>query len=563
MGNMDMTTNAPAATEATSVVSSTANPDAAGPKVAELQTFDEGVRHGLGTAWADFCVKTGNDANSAEKRRDICLQRAIAALALSIVLFPHTNWSDRLAYHGIDDKKIRSKRKSAFAVTVTFGLNPDEKDQEVRKHNGQALDRYTLATEWMVDFIRDNLDDSLSNLTLDVQGIDTLTAELRSAGGLRVIADIQRDLYKANAASSKLRVSIDKTQAAKIVAKRGEQRLGEEDGLDENSSLPFFVDIKTGVKKTQRAVSDKLMNLIKAELFETAASNNPLVDVLGELMIVGAVVPNVVWEDHEEEGLEPGTVLCARQYALLPDKSLLVSPDASSEVVGPVIVARPVASILKAWPVMPSRLSTKGWKFAEANLVEPDRRPFFEASVTEVSDGTGAASIELSTAAVGTPKRSCVIDLEAIVAGDENAPVEFNAAAFGDVVEFSFNVAELKDMFGKLPAVLRQPNSFVKLTVYNMQGSLSIGNKLFEFSVTDSEFDGEVFLRSTNFIEVTKVAGTLGLGDDAAVAFSVDPKVGMRITFSTPIAAYELYVPVLRGGSHKPVTKGFRAISGV
>lgn len=209
------------------------------PTVANLHQLDDAARTKLGNDWADRCQEAGLKFKDIDARRDSYLLRAIAALALSIVFFPETNWAAKVNALGIGSANIKSKHRMAMAVVGTFGLNPYQEDSVEAKLDGQALGRNALATEWLVNYVTHLDDDEMATLTLDETGVDKLSQGLHAQGGIIVVGDLQRAANREAVAASRLRVSIDKKGAASIITERGERRLREQNGLakDEPGSV--------------------------------------------------------------------------------------------------------------------------------------------------------------------------------------------------------------------------------------------------------------------------------------------------------------------------------------
>ena len=172
--------------------------------VADIEHLDAATRTKLGNDWADRCQKAGRDFQDIDARRDSHLRQAIAALALSIVFFPETDWAAKVDTLRIGSANIKSKHRTAMAIVGTFGLNPHQKDSVKAKLDGQALDRNALATEWLANYVI-NLDgDEMAALTLDETGIDKLSQVLLAKGGIRVVGDLQRVANREAVAASRL-----------------------------------------------------------------------------------------------------------------------------------------------------------------------------------------------------------------------------------------------------------------------------------------------------------------------------------------------------------------------
>lgn len=527
------------------------------PTVADLHQLDDATRTKLGNDWADRCQEAGLKFKDIDARRDSYLLRAIAALALSIVLFPETDWAAKVNVLGIGSANIKSKFSTAMAVVGTFGLNPHQADPVQAKLDGQALGRNALATEWLADYIT-NLDtNNRASLTLDEAGIDTLSQVLKANGGVIAVGDRQRAASRETVAAKRLRVSIDTKGAASIVAERGERRIRAQNGLDKDAPVPFVVDVKVGNGQTTYAVPDELLDVIKAGIFKAAAGVDPLVDAFGELMKVSAIIPHQVVGAAAVANPEMGSG--SRQFVLRADQSIQVSTIPASNVVNPVLIAHPATQIIEPWPAAACRMSTKGWQFAEANLIDTARRTYFDASVS--ASAGSATSITLNTAATGESIGSETIGLEPLVPGMPAYPVEFDAASLQTDFEFEVDVKALTDWRDNAASKLKDDKSFVKLVADGSKASLLAGKHALKITLTGRATAGIVHLRAIDFDALVKVVDGLALTGNAKVSFKIDERAVMRVGFETSLATYELYAPVLQPGSFKPYTQCFRPMA--
>lgn len=527
------------------------------PTVADLHQLDDATRIKLGNDWADRCQEAGHKFKDIDARRDSYLLRAIAALALSIVLFPETDWAAKVNALGIGSANIKSKFRTAMAVVGTFGLNPYQTDSVKAKLDGQALGRNALATEWLADYIT-NLDaNSRATLTLDEAGIDKLSQVLKANGGVIAVGDLQRAASRETVAAKRLRVSIDTKGAASIIAERGERRIRAQNGLDKDTPVPFVVDVKVGNAQTAYTIPDELLDVIKTGIFKAAAGVDPLVDAFGELMKVSAIIPHQLVGAAAAANPEMGAG--SRQFVLRADQSIQVSTIPASNVVNPVLIARPVTQIIEPWPATACRMSTKGWQFAEANLIDTARRTYFAASVA--ASAGSATSITLSTEATGESIGSETMGLEPLVPGMPVYPVEFDASSLQTDFEFEVDVKALTDWRDNAASKLKDDKSFVKLVADGSKASLLIGKHALKITLTGRAAAGIVHLRAIDFGALVKVVDGLALTGNAKVSFKIDERAAMRVGFETSLATYELYAPVLQPGSFKPYTQCFRPMA--
>lgn len=534
------------------------------PTAIEVVRLDNNARNTLGNDWAVLCREAGVEANKQGDRSDAALRHAIATLALSVVFFPETDWAAKVDALRIGSANIRSKHKFAMAVVGAFGLNPyDKKDATKAKRDGQALGFYTLATEWMANFIDNMSDGELAVLTLDAAGVVKLGNVLLNAGGMRAVSDLQRAANKEAVVASRLRVSIDKKGATEIVAARGERRLRNRDGLTGNMPVLVLIDVKVGGAQASYTLTDKLLATIKEYIFTSEAGVDPIVDTLGELMKVSAVVPHEVADATNAAPIaDPEMFVGSRQFVLRTDRSVLVSPVASGPVSGPIVVARPVIPLIETLPTNLCRLSSKGWQFAEANLIDTDRRQYFGATIRAATNASGVASIELATSVTGSDDTfSRGIDIKPIASGLADYPIEFDTSSFQPDFVFDVLVTSLDTWCENVASKLRDDKSCLKLIADGTNAKLQIGKHDLGVNLTGCATAGEVYLHKVDVIAMRKMLAGLDGVVDPMISFEVDPKAGMRVGFSTKLATYEFYAPVLQPGSFKPYAQSFRPIA--
>lgn len=571
MSNMNITPSSPSEAPATIPANGndlrvidtslpTPSADAVVPKartIADLEKLDDATRTRLGSDWADRCQKAGVDFQDLDARRDSYLQRAIAALALSIALFPDTDWAAKVNALQIGAANIKSKHKAAMAVVGTFALNPHQADKAKAKLDGQALDRNALATEWLANHVAELDDSAKATLTLDDAGIDYLTNVLLANGGIRTVGEMQRAENRNAAEASRLRLAIHKKGAASIVEERGEQHLRTQYGLAMGAPVPFTVEVKVGGAQTAYTVPAELVAAIQASVYESVAGVDPLVDALGEIMKVSTVVPHQLAGAAAMAAPEMGAG--SRQVVLRADQSVQISTMPGSRANGPVLIARPVAKTIEPWPTVSCRMVSEGWQFAEANLIDTDRRKYFKASVQV--DAGAAASITLTTATGAETPAEETIALEPLVSGRTAYPVEFDKASFSADFVLEVDAPDLTEWRTEAASKLRIAENHVKLVASGASASFKIGKHTLSAPQTGPTMAGEVYLRPIDFVALAKAIDGLVLAGSGKVSFEIDQDLAMRITFETSLAAYELYVPVVQAGSLQPLTHGFRQMT--
>lgn len=524
---------------------------------ADLEKLDDATRTSLGNVWADHCQQVGQEFQSLDARRDSYLQRAIAALALSIALFPATDWAAKVDAMRIGSANIKSKHRAAMAVVATFGLNPHQSNKAKAKLDGQTLDRNALATEWLANHVAQLDSNAKAALTLDDAGVDQLCQVLVANGGTRVVGDLQRAANREAVAAGRLRLAIHKQGAAPIIEERGERCFRAQHGIAAGAPLPFTIDVKVGDAQAAFTIPEKLVAAIRSSVFESVAGVDPLVDALGEMMKVSTVVPHQLAGAAAAVAPEMGAG--SRQVVLRTDRSVQISTMPASIVVNPVLIVRPATQIIDPWPTNVCRMESEGWQFAEANLTDADRRKYFGASV-EVDAGS-PSSITLTTAIGADTSIDETIALAPLVKGMAAYPIEFDTSSFTADFEFEVETDSLTDWRDEAASKLRDTKSLVKLVATGTGASLKAGKHNLTVAQTGAMTAGQVYLRGTDFVAVAKAIDGLDLTNNAKVSFEIDQDLGMRVSFATSLATYELYVPVVQAGSFVPFTHGFRPMT--
>jgi hypothetical protein len=266
--------------------------------------------------------------------------------------------------------------------------------------------------------------------------------------------------------------------------------------------------------------------------------------------------------------------LATRHFVLRPDKSVMISPILSEEQGSPVVIAR-----LKDFMVVPPAgalwvLETKGRRKAEANIADPTRRKFFRSSVGDHEGTQGVARLVITTEAAddeGKRTDDVGVLVQPLRSASGNLPLDVAANAFKAGFEFSLTATMLRAMDKDLPtkpkAVVKTSvkakssktkPSGAKLSISGEAGKIELGAKTIVFDLQSPTKDGAIRLRSEHLLAIVHTLAELPLTSHIGVA--VDPTGGMRMTLSTKLADYEVYVPALMKDSDQPSNRYFKTI---
>lgn len=522
----------------------------------DAKGLDGEARVALSGWLAEQCQLSGSAYKRTRLHGDALRRQTIALLALEVALFPEIDWDQRLEARHIDPAHISSKHRMGKAVAATFGLDSKADDKEEARQAGKMIDRFALTIEWLANQIRSMTPAQLKAVTFDDQGVKQLVALLMSVGGITKASDLQRGLNNGRG-----RVVIDRFAGAVKRAEKGKAALRKREGLAEGADIPISIAVMVGNTKVPFDVPKSLVESIKGQIYEAAYEVSPIANMLGELVEVGSIVEHMDQTlAHGSQGSDPEMYIGSRQFVLRPDQSILISSIASANSSGAVLVARPRVSIVDPWPAGLCRLSSEGWRFAEANLVDADRRRYFDASIVESGNTACAASIELTTSVTGSEKVcSYSIDFLPIVAGLASYPLEFTLDKFNPEFEFAVSREGLKAWGALLPSkVGKLPKP--ELGSGGVTIGISLGSQDFCVDQPKRTIDGQVCFGAGNLLSVLKLLASLPL-TDSDVEFKADSMSGMHISFATESAAYELYVPAIAFGDVKPHTRNLRPIT--
>lgn len=519
----------------------------------DAKRLNEEERSRLSAWFVDECQRAGSKVQETEAHGDTLRRQTIALLSLKVALFPETDWNRLLVAQEIVPEKIQSKHKMAKAVAATFGLNPKAANEEHARQAGKMIDRFALAVEWLVDQILAMDQTQLQSVTFDDNGIKQLVAVLKSVGGITKASDTQRAINNA-----KGKVVIDRFAGAGQRVAKGKAALRKQAGLAEDAEIPLALSVNIGGSTVPYELSERLKALISDELFQTACPIDPIVNLLGELALVGSVVAHDTENGNASD--EGEMAVGSRQYILRPDQSFLISTVAPKEPAGPVIVGRPNALDEMALPKRLCRLDDSGRLFTEANLADAERRRYFEASIDPASELPTVATIALNTSVSGVQNtKSYSVDLTSVAEGLANYPIEFELDNFVPNFEFTVTRAELQSWQRELPSRLGN-GSTSALLMDGQDAQFSVGSSVQLITQVSRTGKDEVEFHSAHLISVFRMLASLPL-TDAGLTFKVDSVAGMHISFATDTAAYELYMPALNKRSSKPFTRDLRPIS--
>ncbi|PKR89082.1 hypothetical protein CXZ10_11230 [Pleomorphomonas diazotrophica] len=505
---------------------------------------------------AEQCQRSGSAYKRTRLHGDALQRQTIALLSLEVALFPEIDWDERLDALHIDRAHITSKHKMCKAVAATFGLDSKADNLVEARQAGKMIDRLALTVEWLANQIRSMTPAQLKAVTFDDQGVKQLVALLMSVGGITKASDLQRGINNGRG-----KVIIDRFAGAVKRADKGKAVLRKRDGLAEGADIPISITVTVGNKQVPFEVPQSLVESIKGQIYEDAYEVSPIANMLGELVEVGSVVA------HREQtlaagslGADPEMYAGSRQFVLRPDQSILISSITPTDSCGPVVVARPKVAIVDPWPAGFCRLSSEGWSFAEANLLDADRRKYFDASIMASANTACAASIELITSVAGIEKaRSYSVDVLPIASGLASYPLEFTLDKFSPEFEFAVSREDLKAWGALLPSRVSNRH---KIELMSVGGGLSLllgSHDFYPSHVTKVTDDEEVLFAPGILLSVLRMLVLLPL-TDSDVEFEADPVGGMHIRFATEAADYELYIPAIMERGPKAHSRDLRPI---
>jgi hypothetical protein len=153
-----------------------------------------------------------------------------------------------------------------------------------------------------------------------------------------------------------------------------------------------------------------------------------------------------------------------------------------------------------------------------------------------------------------------------------NLPLDVSAAAFKAEFEFDLTATMLRAVAKDLPSKTRaaakasakakggkaKPATEVKLSVKGQTGKIELGAKAVSFDALTPSKDGTVRLRGDHLLAIVHTLVELPL--TGVIGVAVDPTGGLRMTFSTKLADYEVYAPALMKDSDQPSNRYFKAI---
>ena len=549
------------ATEDAATVTATTVPHAS--NAADVEHLDETAKVALANWWSDQCQRAGNEWRKNQLHGSTLRRQTVAMLSLEAALFPDTNWDARLTAANIEPSTIRSKHKLAKAVAATFTLDPTANDKTVARQAGKMIDRLSLAIEWLANKITAMSPDELKDITFDDLGTEKLVAVLMSVGGISRASDTQRAINNAGPSAGHSKIAVNRQGSVSRLVKRGQAQLRRQDGLGEEADVPVKISVTFGKTGAPFTLPASMIEMIKAKVFEEAAETDPVVDLLGELVCVGAAVNHVDNRSGLADQGDSEMRIGSRQFVLRPDRSVLISPVVNfgrNDFCGPVIVARPSSQLTMTAPKSHMRMSDEGLRFVEENLVEADRRKFFDAEVLS-QDNDGVASIELSTSTFGDDKTSSYrVDLHPVEPGLAHYPVEANAAKFTPNYVFEVSLADFVTWSEKVrPKASKRPSP-AKLETDGLNAALRFEETGLEAPLKKGtgiaiiEFPLNELRKVVKCMEALKLAGS-------GVLFEFDPAMGMRICFKTDLGDYEVFLSLISPVTRQYVKHGFQPIS--
>jgi hypothetical protein len=535
-------------------------------------------------AISDWLVSQSNktflDARMHERIGEARTFQAVAMLALDMALFPRRNWDAVLKERNIDPANVTSKHKAAKAVAAAFGLDQKAADQEARERASNDIDRLSLPVEWLTGKILAMKVEDRKKITFDQAGIQTLVQIIKDSGGLNAVAKKQRESNNTPAAERELKIDIHLEEGRKLLVSAGKVALRSKAGAKDDDELQVCVYVEIGGKQVPAPLDPKVIEDLKDKVFAAAAPVDSVVDTLGELFQIGKLVEERETDipaNHLDDPDASSTKmrLTTRLFVLRPDKSVLISPILAEDRGSPVIIARPTDFAVITPADAQWVLETKGRRKAEANIADPMRRKFFASSVGSAEGTQGVARLVVTTEAAedkGRRAEDVGVLVQPLRSVSGNLPLDVSAAAFKAEFEFDLTATMLRAVAKDLPSKTRaaakasakakggkaKPATEVKLSVKGQTGKIELGAKAVSFDALTPSKDGTVRLRGDHLLAIVHTLVELPL--TGVIGVAVDPTGGLRMTFSTKLADYEVYAPALMKDSDQPSNRYFKAI---
>jgi len=549
--------------------------------VADVEGLNDKDRGAISDWLVSQSNKTFLDAKTHERIGEARTFQAVAMLALDRALFPKRDWDAVLRDRGIDPASAASKHRAAKAVAAAFGLDRKATDLEVRERASNTIDRLALPVEWLTGRILDMNVEERSKITFDRDGIQALVQLIKDNGGLNAAGAKQRESNNTPEAERGLKIDINLVEGRKLLVSAGMKALRAHAGAkDDNDELRLCVYVEIGGKQVPTSLDPKVIEDLEDKVFAAAAPVDSAVDTLGELLQVGKLVEEretdvPVSNLDDPDDASTAMRLTTRHFVLRPDKSVLISPILAEETGSPVVIAKPRDFMLVPSAGALCVLETKGRRKAEANIADPMRRRFFTSSIGNHDGTQGVARLVLTTAAASDDNKRAEdvgVLVQPLRSASGNLPLDVSSAMFKAAFTFSLTATMLRAVAKDLPSKAKvatkvsvkakggkaKSATAAKLSIDGSAGKIEMGTKAIPFDVQTPSKNGAVRLRGDHLLGIVNTVSELPLV--GVIGVEVDPTGGLRMTFSTKLAEYEVYAPALTGDSDQPSNRYFKAI---
>lgn len=529
-------------------------PDAEAISVDGLAALDEVKKAQL----AEFLAKVRRDAArnalSGMSRTDASMQRAICALTLERILSPEKDWAEEAKKRGADTGKVKSKHKAASSVYATFVVDVEKGTPEDLQNLARNAERWSLAVEGLENKIKALSPNEQRKFTLDDNGIDHAVGYLDENGGINAVAAAQRAENRQTPAEREHQIALNAAKADEYLVEAGKQEmLDHAEGVkDGEATISLALVIEVGGKKVLLSANAGLADAVLAQALKAQAPVDPLVDTVGEILQVGAMIEELETDTPTDNLDDPKASdtekrLASRHIVFKPDGSMLVSPILNPD--GPVVLVQTKQPILKDWPKMPCHLQAQSRRTIEANIASPDRRKLFAASIVDPGKTQGHARIVFATSVAEKPesgKTSVSVLVEPLRSQQGNYPLDVLHANFSPKQEFPVNRDGLQLLMDFASGIKSPGANSVTVEMTGAEAKFTFGRKS-KVVAAATPTKGLVKVMARHLRSALTTIADLPLAENS-VTFATDGDGAVRIGFRTARADYAVFIPAVVNG---------------
>ena len=445
-----------------------------------------------------------------------------------------------------------SKSDFAFAVAYFYGLDVGHVDIHTARNNSKTLNRYCEAMRGLRERAptQYGLVGNPSALSYNEAGVRTLMDIIEKAGGINKLASQSDTTGRGDEGPQ---IALDKT-----ALRNRRERLAKAEALTKGASENTSVGIALAYHKGGETAVARFLNLpddLHDQVLAQMVSGDHRVEALGEQFQFALAVKELptdvlVNRDDDPSSARSPRRLASRQHVLHPDGRISISPILADASV--VILIEPSEPLLAISIKGHANFHTGGRKKAEANILQPERRPAFDLEYGSTEGTQGVARVVLRTS-LATKQEDNDRDVGFLVEKQRGSvPLTVDEELFNPKAEAVASVPGWRSFIAeygpKLSKLGKSGDMIVNIRLEGQRVRFSDDRSSDDLVTSECTNSTEVAVRADDLLSTFRAVAEIPF--TGPIVLAVDPNGIVRFGFETMRGRYGLFMPTaLRDGS--------------